>query len=94
MAIASTPRLLGEILVEEGLTTADVVAQAAARAEKTGEPIGEVFVAMGAVSSEDVLRALARQLNLTYLSRDELPSPLPILKTCRRNTSASTPCAP
>ena len=80
MAIASPPRLLGEILVEEGLTTADVVAQALARAEKTGERIGEALIAMGAVSSEDMLRALAHQQNLTYLSRDELPSPLPVLK--------------
>src|SRR5262245_56622565 len=80
MAIAPTPRLLGDILVEEGLTTADVVAQAAARAEKTGEFLGEALIAMGAVSNEDVLRALAVQLELPYLSRDELPSPLPILK--------------
>jgi general secretion pathway protein E len=80
MAIASPPRLLGEILVEEGLATVDVVAQALTRAEKTGERVGEALVAMGAVSSEDVLRALALQQNLAYLSRDELPSPLPILK--------------
>ena len=80
MAIAPTPRLLGDILVEEGLTTADVIAQAAARAEKTGEFLGEALIAMGAVSNEDVLRALALQLELPYLSRDELPSPLPILK--------------
>ena len=80
MGIASSPRLLSDILVEEGSTTADVAAQALARTEKTGESIGEALVAMGAVSSDDVLRALARQLNLTYLSRDELPSPLPVLK--------------
>jgi general secretion pathway protein E len=80
MAIASPPRLLGEILVEEGVTTAEVVAQALARAEKSGERVGEALVAMGAVSSEDVLRALALQQNLPYLSRDELPSPLPVLK--------------
>jgi general secretion pathway protein E len=80
MAIASTPRLLGDSLVEEGLTTADVVTQAMARTERTGERLGDVLVAMGAISTEDMLRALARQLNLPYLSRDELPSPLPILK--------------
>src|SRR5262245_37833303 len=80
MAIASAPRLLGEILVDEGLTTADVVAQAVARAGQSGERIGEALIAMGAVSSEDVLRALARQHDLGFLTRDELPSPLPILK--------------
>ena len=80
MAIAATPRLLGDILVEEGVTTADMVAQAMARTEKTGELLGEALIAMGAVGHEDVLRALARQLGLAYVSRDELPSPLPILK--------------
>jgi general secretion pathway protein E len=80
MAIAAPPRLLGEILVEEGLATADVVAHALARAEKSGERIGEVLVSMGMVSSEDVLRAVAHQRGLAYLSRDELPSPLPVIK--------------
>jgi type II secretion system protein E len=80
MAIASASRLLGEILVEEGLTTADVVANAMERAGRSGERIGEALVAMGAVSNEDVLQALARQQNLTFVTRDELPSPLPILK--------------
>jgi general secretion pathway protein E len=62
------------------LTTPEVVDQALARAKTTGERVGEALVAMGAVQTEDVLRALARQQNLAYLSRDELPSPLPIVK--------------
>ncbi|PYO01947.1 MAG: type II secretion system protein GspE, partial [Candidatus Rokuibacteriota bacterium] len=73
--------MVGEILVEEGLTTADVVATALARSEKTGERLGEVLVALGAVSADDVLRALATQLKLAYMPREELPSPLPILKS-------------
>ncbi len=80
MAIAGTPRLLGEILVAEGLTTPDVVERALARAQTSGERIGEALVALGAVTAEDVLRALAVQQNLPFVSRDELPSPLPILK--------------
>src|SRR5437870_7589930 len=35
---------------------------------------------MGVASTEDVSRALARQKKLPFLSRDELPSPLPIVK--------------
>ncbi len=80
MATGQPPRLLGEILVAERLTTADVVAQGLARARTTGERLGEALVALGAVTTEDVLRALARQQNLQFLSRDELPSALPVVK--------------
>src|SRR3989442_6005826 len=81
MVIAALLRRLGEILVQERLTTPDVVEQALARAKTTGERVGEALVELGAVKSEDVLRALAEQQNLGYLSRDELPSPLPVVKT-------------
>src|SRR5437764_5726172 len=81
MVIAALLRRLGEIMVHERLTTPEVVDQALARAGTTGERVGEALVAMGAVQTEDVLRALARQQNLAYLSRDELPSPLPVVKT-------------
>ena len=80
MAIAAPTRLLGEILLDEGLTTPDVLAMALARCQTTGERLGEALVALGAVSAEDVLRALARQSQLVFLGRDDLPAPLPILK--------------
>ena len=80
MVIAALLRRLGEILVQERLTTPDVVDQALTRAKTTGERVGEALVAVGAVKSEDVLRALAEQQNLAYLSRDEFPSPLPVVK--------------
>ncbi len=80
MAIATSTPLLGEILIDDGSVTPDVVDAALARAATTGERIGEALVALGAASAEDVLRALARQKKLPFLSRDELPSPLPILK--------------
>ncbi len=80
MAMDGSPRLLGEILVQEGLTTPDVVERARARALTTGELIGEALVGLGAVTAEDVLRALAAQQGLLYLTADELPSPLPVLK--------------
>jgi general secretion pathway protein E len=80
MAMDGSPRLLGEILVQEGLTTPDVVERALARALTTGELIGEALVGLGAVTAEDVLRALAAQQGLLYLTADELPSPLPVLK--------------
>src|SRR3989454_8874463 len=80
MGIAELFRRLGEILVDERLTTPDVVERALVRSRMTGERVGEALVALGAVKDDDVLRALAQQQGLTYLTRDELPSPLPIVK--------------
>ena len=79
MAIASS-RLLGEILVQEGLTTSDVVQRGLARAQTSGERIGEALVALGAVTEDDVLRALSLQQDLPYLWREEFPSSVPMLK--------------
>ncbi len=80
MATTTATRLLGEILVAEGVTTPEMIAMALSRGRNTGERIGEALVALGAASREDVLCALALQHNLPYLSRDELPSPLPVIK--------------
>jgi general secretion pathway protein E len=80
MPIEAPPRLLGEILVADGLTTADAVDRALARQRTSGELIGQALVALGAVTPEEVLRALARQQDLPFLSRDEMPSALPVLK--------------
>jgi general secretion pathway protein E len=80
MATASAIRPLGEILVAEGVTTRDAIALALQRAAATGERLGEALVALGAVTAEDVLRALAVQQNLAFMGRDELPAPLPVLK--------------
>ena len=84
MAIASSSRLLGEIFVQEGLTTPDVVERALARAQTTGELVGEALVALGAVTEDDVLRALALQQNLPYLWREEMPSTVPCSRTSRQ----------
>jgi general secretion pathway protein E len=80
MVIAALIRRLGELLVHDRLTTSETVDLALSRARVTGERVGEALVALGAVQTEDVLRALARQQNLVYMSRDELPTPLPVVK--------------
>ena len=79
MSVVSQSPSLGEILVADGLTTPDVVERATERAQATGERLTDALVGLG-VSADDVLRALARQQGLPYLSRDELPTPLPVLK--------------
>src|SRR5688500_11806709 len=80
MVNPTTRRLLGEILVADGVTTPETITLALTRAQTTGERLGEALVALGAVSREDVLRALARQHQLPFLSRDELPAPAPVVK--------------
>jgi general secretion pathway protein E len=79
MAVATSTPPLGELLLAKGRATVEVIAAATARSGSTGESLADALVALG-VSQADVLRALARQQNLNYLSRDELPSPLPVLK--------------
>jgi type II secretion system protein E len=80
MAIATGTRHLGQILIADGITTPEMVTLALNRCQTTGERLGEALVALGAVSREDVLKAVALQHNLPYLFRGELPSPLPIIK--------------
>jgi general secretion pathway protein E len=80
MANGARSRLLGEILVAEGLTSPDAVERALARQRTSGELIGQALVALGVVTQDEVLRALAAQQDLPYLSRDEMPSALPVLK--------------
>ena len=79
MPVVAPSPSLGEILVADGLTTAEIVESATTRTQTTGERLSDALVALG-VSADDVLRAVARQHHLPYLSRDELPTPLPVLK--------------
>ena len=80
MALATGTRLLGEILTADGVTTPEMITLALNRMQTTGERLGEALVALGAVTKDDVLKALAVQNNLPYLFRGELPSPLPVVK--------------
>jgi general secretion pathway protein E len=79
-SLAASPRLLGELLVAQGLTTPDAVQQALVRSQSTGEMLGEALVALGAVSADDVLRAIAAQHKLPFVAREEIPTAVPVLK--------------
>jgi general secretion pathway protein E len=71
---------LGELLVKEALITPEVLSLALTRVKSSGEPLAEALVAMGAVGASDILRVVALQHGLTYLSQGELPSTLPVVK--------------
>jgi general secretion pathway protein E len=77
----STPPLrLGQILVQARAVTDEVIEEALASAARDRQRLGEALVALGAATVEDVLKAVATQQALPYLSAEELPSTPPVLK--------------
>jgi general secretion pathway protein E len=74
------PLRLGQLLVETRVITDDVLEEALAFAARERQRLGEVLVVMGAATVEDVLKAVAAQQALPYLSAEELPSTPPVLK--------------
>src|SRR5262245_64823772 len=78
--IAPGTKALGETLIEAGVITPETLAAALTRAEHARERIGEALIALGAASEEDVLRALATQRGVPFLSGEQVPFTLPVLK--------------
>src|SRR6266511_1462787 len=69
--VAPGTKVLGETLVETGVITSETLAAALTRAEHAGERVGEALVALGAASPADILRAVARQRGVAFLSAEE-----------------------
>ena len=78
--VDAEPLRLGQILVQARVVTDDVVAEALAQASRDRQRLGEALVALGAATHEEVLKAVAAQQALPYLSPEELPSTPPVLK--------------
>ena len=78
--IPPSQQRLGQILARDLAISAEVLQEALTRATQERVRLGEALVAMGAATPTDVLRALAAQQQLPFLSADELPSTPPILK--------------
>src|SRR5262245_26897849 len=60
--------------------TPETPAAAEARTANSPERLGEALVELGAVSEDDVLRALAARRRIPFLSAEELPFTPPVLK--------------
>ena len=58
----------------------DVLKEALVRASQERVRLGEALVTMGAATPADILRALAQQQQLSFLTANELPSTPPMLK--------------
>ncbi len=67
-------RSLGQILVRADIITPETLEEALAQAGQDQRRLGEVLIALGAATATDVLRALAEQQGLPFLSGEELPS--------------------
>jgi type IV pilus assembly protein PilB len=55
---------LGDVLLQEGLITESQLTEALRRQEQRGGRLGQILVEMKALSEEDLLRGLARQLGI------------------------------
>ena len=72
--------MLGQILLDAGVISQETLEAGLGRSQRTKERLGEALIAMRAVTKDDVLRSLAVQVGLPFLSREELPSALPVMK--------------
>ncbi len=66
-------KLLGEILVEKRVITAEMLREALDIQRETGERLGRVLVMLGYVSENVLVEALGGQLGIPYVHLDSLP---------------------
>ena len=71
---------LGQILMDAQVITLETPEEALLRATQERRRLGEALIAMGAASTTDVLRGLAAQQGVPFLSAEELPLTPPALK--------------
>ncbi|HEX2024921.1 MAG TPA: type II secretion system protein GspE, partial [Actinomycetota bacterium] len=58
---------LADVLLEEGLISADQLEEATAEQERLGRTLGRVLIDLGMVKETDLVAALARQVGLDYV---------------------------
>jgi len=63
-----TRKMLGELLVQEGLVTEEQIQIAIDEQEKTNGLLGDILVDMGIVTERDITRAVVSQYSSPYLS--------------------------
>jgi general secretion pathway protein E len=73
-------RALGRLLIEGRVISEETLAEALIHATERRQRLGEALVALGAATSDEILRALAAQHGLPFRSREELPLTPPIVK--------------
>ena len=74
LRVAPRDRLLGELLLDAGLVGAADLERGLALQQKIGGRIGSVLMRIGAVSEDNLLQVLSRQLGLPVMGAD-VPAP-------------------
>lgn len=73
--MTTRPKILGQLLIEEGALSGPALEEALAAQPSTGGRLGELLVRRGAVSADVVARALARQVGLPFAAAPLEPEP-------------------
>lgn len=60
-------KLLGELLIEDGVLTRQTLQEALDYQKVNGGLIGQILIGHGYISEENLIAALGRQLNIPYL---------------------------
>ncbi|HHN46386.1 MAG TPA: pilus assembly protein PilB [Planctomycetes bacterium] len=72
MVVVHERRLLGQILIDEGLISKEQLEEALAHQGKYGGAIGQVLVEKGYISQEDVLLALGQQAGMEVVDLEHM----------------------
>ncbi len=62
--------LLGNLLIQDNLITKAQLEEAYYKHKHTGERLGDILVNMGVILEENLLKTLAKQLNIDYIAGD------------------------
>ncbi len=70
--IARSKEDIGKILIDEGIITARQLDRAYQQAEKSGEPVQKILVAMGYVNEKELTETMGRQMGVPFVDLDQL----------------------
>jgi len=72
-------RRLGDLLLDKRFLTVNQLDQALARQKSTGQPLGDVLMALGMVKENDLVQTLGTQFRLSTAEIDPYATPLDVL---------------
>lgn len=64
--------LLGDLLIDKGLLSADELARSLDEQKQTGEPLGQVVLRLGFVREADLRTVLSEQLGVPFLAAEQI----------------------
>jgi len=83
--MAEERKLLGRILVENGVLTEEQLKNAVVQQQKNGTMLGETAIELGYATEETVTQALAQQFNLPYIDLNTTEIPDEVIRTIPYN---------